>query len=219
MHVDIGAPVRSSDGQDIGSVDRLIMDPDRNDVTAAVVRKGMFLPRDIEVPISELRQGDSSGFSVNMTAEDIKNLPEFHEANYTLPPADYVMPAGYAYGSLYWPTSILVGGYGGGTPYIGTNPDPVRTGTAVDDEVEARLSREAWENAVIGKGSTVTTRDGKNVGKVEDITFDTNTGEVTELVMRTGLIMHTNHVIDPDLIDSVDEGVVYLNVDSDQMPE
>ncbi|HXT38149.1 MAG TPA: PRC-barrel domain-containing protein [Chloroflexota bacterium] len=216
MHVDIGAPVRSSDGQDIGSVDRLIMDPNRNDVTAAVIRKGMFLPRDVEVQIDDLRQASGGGFSVNMTAEEVKNLPEFYEANYSLPPPDYLTPAGYTYGSLYWPTSLLVGGYGG-TPYMGTNPNPA--GTAAATEAADRLSRDAWENAVIGKGSTVTARDGKNVGKVEDITFDSNTGAVTELVMRTGLFSHTDHVLDPGLIESVDEGVVYLNVDSDQMPE
>jgi uncharacterized protein YrrD len=217
MHVDIGAPVRSSDGQDIGSVDRLIMDPSRNDVTAAVVRKGMFLPRDIEVQIDDLRPSTDGDFAVNMTAEEVKNLPEYYEANYSLPPPDYLSPAGYTYGTLYWPTSLLVGGYGG-TPYMGTNPNPA-TSAASDSEATDRLSRDAWENAVIGKGSRVTSRDGKNVGKVEDITFDSNTGAVTELVVRSGLFAHTDHILDPKLIDSVDEGVVFLNVNSDQMPE
>ena len=49
MDIGLGMSVYTSGGQGIGSVDRLILDPDTNQVKAAVIRKGRFLPHDKEV--------------------------------------------------------------------------------------------------------------------------------------------------------------------------
>jgi len=216
MNVDIGVRVRSSDGQDIGVVDRLIMDPAKNEVTSVVLRKGAWLPRDVEAPIGDLRPGQNSEYAITLTAQEIQNLPEFHDANYVTPPSDFALAPGFTPGSIYWPAGMMMGAPRN-VPGMGQEPDPTM-GMAVENEVDSALSREAWDTAVIRKGSTVTGRDGKNVGKVEDVSFDSKTGELTGLVVRSGLLMHTDRPLDPSLIASVDEGVVYLKVDSDQVP-
>jgi ferritin-like metal-binding protein YciE/uncharacterized protein YrrD len=216
MAVEVGARVRSSDGQDIGTVDRLIFDPGWNRVKAAVIRKGMLLQRAVEVPISAFRQTLDGGLSINLTADEVDNLPEFHEADYTAPPADYALPDGMTPGSLYWPAGTIMGPPRN-IPLMG--PDVVtRPDSDVESEVRSALSRQALENAVIGKGSTVTASDGKNVGKVEDMAFDATTGELTGLLVRSGLLAHKDQSIDPSLIADVDEGVVYLKVTADQLP-
>ncbi|MGH2409240.1 MAG: PRC-barrel domain-containing protein [Chloroflexota bacterium] len=218
MNVDIGARVQSLDDQDIGTIDRLIMDPYQNEVTSVVIRKGVWLPRDVEVPVGDLRRGVNGEYSINLSAQQVKDLPEFHAAAYVEPPADFTMAPGFSAGSIYWPAGMMMGvprnvplGTQASDPTIGSD-------TAVGDEVRNALSHDAWDSAVIRKGSTVTGRDGKNIGKIEDVSFDTNTGAVTGLVVRSGLLMHTDRPLDPSLIDSVDEGVVYLKVDSDQVP-
>ena len=50
MRVDLDAKVRASDGEEIGSVDRAIVDPHTNEVTHIVVRTGAIFGRDIVVP-------------------------------------------------------------------------------------------------------------------------------------------------------------------------
>ena len=40
MRVDLDAKVRAQDGEDIGSIDRVIVDPRSNEVTHVVVRTG-----------------------------------------------------------------------------------------------------------------------------------------------------------------------------------
>ena len=57
MRVEVGARVRTTDGQDVGTIDRLIVDPGNNEIKAAVIHKGLILPRDVEVPLSALELG------------------------------------------------------------------------------------------------------------------------------------------------------------------
>jgi len=66
MDIGLGMSVYTSDGQGIGSVDRLILDPDTNQVKAAVIRKGTFLPHDKEV-IRELMDITPDG-NIRLTA-------------------------------------------------------------------------------------------------------------------------------------------------------
>ena len=216
MKIDIGSSVLSNDDHDLGSVDRLIVDPTRNEVIAAVIRKGMLLPRDTEVPISSIRQSPDGNLSIDLSMEDVKNLPEFQEAVYVAPPSDYRMAPGYTPGSLYWPAGMITGAPQN-VPNFTPDPDPT-TGMAVENEVRAGLSREELESAVIGKGSTVTGRDGKSVGKVEELAFDAGTGKLAGLVVRSGLLTHNDRRVDASLIDEVEEGVIHLKVDADQLP-
>jgi len=43
--IELGAHVRTSDGQDAGTIDRLILDPATADIKAAVVHQGVLLSR------------------------------------------------------------------------------------------------------------------------------------------------------------------------------
>ena len=45
MRVELGARVRTTDGKDVGAIDRLIVDPGNNEIKTAVIHKGMILPR------------------------------------------------------------------------------------------------------------------------------------------------------------------------------
>ncbi|HXT37854.1 MAG TPA: PRC-barrel domain-containing protein [Chloroflexota bacterium] len=218
MNVDIGARVRSMDDQDIGTVNRLIMDPYQNEVTSVVIRKGAWLPRDVEVPVGDLRQGVNGEYLLSLSAQQVKDLPEFRDTDYVEPPADFTLAPGYTPGSIYWPAGMMMGAPRNASTGS-AEPDPtIGADTGVNDEIRSALSHEEWDTAVIRKGSTVTGRDGKNIGKVEDVSFDTMTGAVTALVVRSGLLMHRDRSLDPTLIESVDQGVVYLKVDSDQVP-
>ena len=216
MNVEIGARVRSMDDQDIGTVNRLIIDPYTNDVTSVVLRKGAWIPRDVEVPIGDLRQGVNGDFLLNLSSRQVNDLPEFRDTDYVQPPADFPLAPGFPPGS--WPTGMMTGAPRN-VETGSVRPDPtIGADSAVGDEVRIALSHEKWDTAIIRKGSPVTGRDGKNVGKVEDVSFDTKTGAVTGLVIRSGLLMHTDRPLDPSLIASIDQGVVYLKVDSDQVP-
>jgi len=216
MKIDIGSTVYSADGEDIGSVDRLIVDPETSEVQAAVVRKGMLLPRDIEVPVSSFTRSTNGELGLDMSADDVNNLPEFAEAMYILPPPQYQLPDGFTAGSMYWPAGTMIGpppNMPSATIPLDTSMDRQSRDAAQDSGFEQDL-----ESAMIGKGSAVMGRNGEAIGKVAELAFDPKTGELSGLVVRSGLLIHNDRHIASSLIYTVEEGVITLKVDADQLP-
>jgi uncharacterized protein YrrD len=211
MRVEVGARVWTTDGKDVGTIDRLIVDPSNNEIKAAVIRKGMILPRDVEVPLSTIEPGPDGSVQLTYTADQVDQLPEFSEGNYTAPPAGYVHSAGYPMGGIYWPL-----GYG----YFGAPPLAVTEaagGSAVSREVRQALRRQDLENAIIGEGSNVVDRVGEKVGEVARLVFDPDDNGLTSFVVRKGFIFTEEKELPASVITSVDNGVIYLRVGKQEL--
>jgi uncharacterized protein YrrD len=219
MRIELGATVWTRDGQRVGTVDRLIFDPDRGQVKAAVVRKGAFLPRDVEVPLDQLTVDEQGHARLAYTRDEVDALPEFFEGSYTTtPPSGYTAPLAYPAAGLYWPTPLGLG-HAMGVPF------PAGTGPLVDaggdPEVRAEaaeaLRRQDLENAVVGEGSAIKSRDGQTVGELDRLVFDADSGEVVGFVVRRGFIFTKTIQLPASLIDGADDGVLHLNATADEL--
>ncbi|MGH2346552.1 MAG: PRC-barrel domain-containing protein [Chloroflexota bacterium] len=205
MDIELGMPVYTSDGQDAGSIDRLILDPDTNQVKAVVIRKGLLLRHDIEVPRDLLDTRPDGTVHLSSTAAEVRSLPEFLLGVYTTPPADYPLPAGYAAESVYVPFSFGLGG-------LGAPPVDMPADSAEAREVRAAWSRQDLENAVVQEGSKVFSREEEPVGEVHQLTFDQQTGALTHIVVRRGFIFAKDTELPASIIASVRDGAVTLSV-------
>ena len=213
MRVELGARVRTTDGKDVGTIDRLIVDPSNNEIKAAVIRKGIILPRDVEVPLSAIELGPNGSVQLTYTADQVDQLREFFESNYTAtPPVGYVPPADYPTAGIYWPI---------GYDLFATPPLPqtdVSTGsTALDREARETLERQDLENAVIGEGSDVVGRDGEKVGEVARLVFDPDGHRLTSFVIRKGFIFTEDRELPASAITRIDDGVIYLRVSKHEL--
>ena len=204
--IKLGDQVRTSDGHDVGNIDKLILDPSSGEVKAAVVRKGFILHDDVEVPLSAFQAGSGGIVRLTYTADQVNELPRFSEGSYTTPPPGYVSPYGYPAGGLLWPV-----GWWPGTPPVSApsygSPDPVSR------EVAAGLRQQDWANAVIDEGSDVISRDGEKVGEIESVTIDPATGQPASLIVRKGFLFTEDLTLPAETISSVDDRVVYLTLD------
>lgn len=222
MDIGLGMHVYTSDGQDVGSVDRLILDPDTNQVKAAVIRKGTFMRHDVEVPRDMMNVTPDGTIRLSATADEVKSLPEFDPGAYTDAPPDYRSPAGYPSEGLYLPFGYAPGifaGAPGAVPGAGILAD--NGGIAADDE-EARELAAAWrrqdlENAVVQEGSKVLSRDGEEVGKVHQLNFDPQSGKLTGIVVRRGILFAKETELPASLVSGVGDGVVTLSVNADEV--
>ncbi len=218
MRIELGAAVRSADNQEVGTVDRLIVDPDQSDVKAAVIRTGSFLPRDVEVALTAMTVDAQGWVRLAYTADQLDDLPPFYESDYTTtPPAGYpVLPLAYPPGNLYWPVAhgywTVVPPYTSMDPAVDPGVDPV-----IQAEVNQALRRQDLENAVIGEGSEVRSRDGEQVGELYRLVFDADSGDVTGLVVRQGWLFAEAVELPAALIAGVDDGLIYLSVDKDEL--
>jgi uncharacterized protein YrrD len=213
MRVEVGAGVRTTDGKDVGTIDRLIVDPGNSEIKAAVIHKGFLLPRDVEVPLSALEPAPDGGIQLTYTAEQVDKLPEFFASTYTTTPlAGYVPPAGYPSGGIYWPI-----GYAFFTPPPLPETD-VSTGSgALDREARETLERQDLENAVIGEGSDVVDRDGAKVGDIARLVFDADGHQLTSFVVRNGFIFTEDRELPASVITRVDDGVIYLSIGKQEL--
>lgn len=215
MKIELGAKVSTADGKEIGTIEKLILDPDGGDVHAVVVRKGLLFGRDVEVELDDIVGQRDGTARIRYTESELDRLETFHEGSYTTPPpersTEYASGYGYPAASLLWPSRWS--GPVSGEPY---GHDAVG---AVADEVAALHRQQDLGNAVIEEGSTVKSRDGEKLGEVHRLVFEAESGRPTRLVIRKGFLFTEDVEVPVGLISSVDDDVVYLDVRHDEIEQ
>lgn len=82
----IGRDVVNKNGEDVGQVERLVIQPDKGDVHA-VISVGGFLgigDRDVAIPLKEMEFGEENVTLMSQqTKEDLEALPEYEENEWT----------------------------------------------------------------------------------------------------------------------------------------
>lgn len=214
MRTELGAHVRTSDGQDVGTIDRLILDPASRRVKAAVLRKGVILPRDVEVPLSALVPGADGAACLRSTAEQVADLPPFDESRYTgVLPVGYIPLFGYAEAGFYWPVSAI--NAGAALPPV--SPDDPAAPTEAPGERSAEARRQDRDNAVIQDGSMVVSRDEQQVGTVQQLVFDMESGHFSHLRVRRGFLFAETFDLPVGLIARVDDDIIHLIAAADDL--
>lgn len=207
MRIELGAKVKTQDGHDVGKVQHLVMNPETAEVRSVVVEQGLFNRHSRMVPVHRFVNSTSEYAVVDCTESELEELPEFVESDYTSPPPGYSLPVSYPGGGLLWPIGYPV------SP-VPVAPEP--TGNAEADETTEMLRRLNLENAVIDSDSDVMSRDGEKIGEVERLVIDADSGKPARLVVRKGFLLPETLELPVELIASVDDGVVMLNLDKDE---
>lgn len=212
MRLELDAKVLASDGEHIGHVDRAIIDPHTNEVTNIVVRTGAIFGRDILVPRVDLESGvqDDDGIRLSLTKEQLEKLPDFEPEAYGPPPGTWVAPAGYGFpgGSYIYP--LALDPMTGGMPIM-LPPD----GTELDDPDVVTLT----------KGALVLDRNGDDIGVVDDMRFDTESGRLQGFVLRVGGALRTlfgggdTVEVSRYQIESVGESIVRLRLVKEEVEQ
>src|SRR5215210_1590797 len=110
MRLNRDATVRTRDGEDVGNVDRAVVDPHTNEVTHIVLRTGTIFGRDIMIPREDLERGSLDGDTIqlDLTKDELEQFPDFMIEQYGAPPPTWVAPAGYGFPSsgYAWPIAV-----------------------------------------------------------------------------------------------------------------
>jgi sporulation protein YlmC with PRC-barrel domain len=209
MRVDLDAKVRTRDGESAGSVQGAIVDPQANQVSDFVISTGGLFGYDVLVPRERLETGSREGdiIRLDLTKQELKNLPRYTPADYTVPATGWVPPVGYAYptAAFLWPVGYVP------TPQTATIRAPG------DGEGAA----ETWP--IIEKGTVVRDRTGDEVGVVDDLRIEPHSGRLQGLVVRAGGTIETffggGDTVELDIseVERIAEGVVYLRLGSEDI--
>lgn len=79
----MGSPMYSSNGEKIGRLRFTISDPEAPfAVRHLVIEKGMLLHRDVTIPIEAVKASEKSGLILNLSSDELQEMPEFTEGRW-----------------------------------------------------------------------------------------------------------------------------------------
>jgi uncharacterized protein YrrD len=82
MKIKDGASVYTADGQGVGRIDRVVLDPRTNEITHLVVREGWLFTEDKVVPVSLVDDAKEARVLLRADVENLDELPMFEETYY-----------------------------------------------------------------------------------------------------------------------------------------
>jgi len=211
------AEVRTPEGQKVGRLDRVVVDPDSKKMTHLVVRKGFLFTKDKVVPLDEIESTSEERIVLKAQRDDPDDFPDFEEIHFVPVRDDGTSsyedrrPASklawyYPVPSAAW-WRLEMGSYPGfqRPPYVRRTDRNIPEGTIPLEE-----------------GAGVISKDGEHVGDVERVFTDQDEQRVTHLLISKGLISKSWKLIPSMWINTVSERQVRLSIDSlfvEHLPE
>jgi uncharacterized protein YrrD len=208
LEIKEGMKVLTPSGEEVGKINRFVLDPATNEVTHIVIQKGWLLPEDKVLPFDKVSSTVEGKLELKEEIRDFDELPPFEETYFVRAednrddPTAASDPAYEYTPAYYWYPSQANIGY----PGIGLGHYAWPTG-------ETR--RNIPEDTIpLKEGANVVSSDDKHVGDVERILVDSDTNEVTHFVISQGLLFKDRKLVPIHWVKSVEEDDVYLVVNS-----
>ncbi|MEQ8719066.1 MAG: PRC-barrel domain-containing protein [Acidimicrobiales bacterium] len=155
-----GAEVLAADGEHLGDVERMVVNPAASVVSHVVASKGLFFETERVIPIDVVERANSHTVRLK-PGVDPDELPEFEETHYVISDEDTgrrVEPDGG------WIPLIF------GFPMIAPVGSPQYPMYPATEEVTTRNVPAGTQ--IIDVGSSVVTSDGQEVGEVTEVDLD-----------------------------------------------
>jgi uncharacterized protein YrrD len=175
--------------EQVGQIDRVVIDPRTKEITHVVVRKGWLFTEDKVVPIEMIGGATQERVTLSQDVSDLQNLPDFEETHY--------LPLNEA-----------------GVPRTSTTPKHYVPRTYWYPQVVETEQHIPEGTIALKEGAKVITAEGDQVGNIEELVIDSTTGRVTHLVISQGLLFKERKLVPSDWINTVEEDEVHLVVRS-----
>lgn len=200
MHAELGSPIFTEDGTEIGTIEWLVLDSGTKHVRRVVLRRGFFDQHGIRIALSQLDPRGDDQLTASISEAELRRLLAHHEAK-----------EGRESGEEEEPPAV---------PETAA-PLPAETYLSLwrqerhqmrPSDLRAVLSPANFERAIIDAGSDVVSRDGQKVGEVRQVTFDTDTGQLGSVIFRHEHHRGREHAISAEHVGAVADGTIYLDL-------
>jgi uncharacterized protein YrrD len=199
-----GAKVLAAEGEQVGQLDRVVVYPQRKEVSHIVVRKGLLFTEDKVVPVSLIDASTDDQVALREDAGNLEALPDFEEDHYLGVGETDSDGEQDQVPSLYWfPPVATTGWWYGPFPIA---PRPPYTVETVQNIPAGTIALKV--------GAAVIASDGERVGDVEKILTDLQENRATHIVISEGLIRKERKLVPTTWVTQVDEEELHLTFGS-----
>ena len=206
MQFQKNAAVLTANGQEVGSLDRVVFSPDSRMVTHLVVRTGSLLNKeDKVVPIDLVTRTTENRIVLLDEAGDLESFPPFEEERIVDKKTALDHPPLYGSNSpelIGYPEPNIPVMPAPGEEYVTQAKQNIPAGTVALKEV-----------------AKIITSEGKHVGRVERILASPEMDQVTHLLISKGMFPRETKLIPLDWVRTMAEDEVYLHVEEPRVKE
>ncbi len=203
MHLTKGADVYSAQGDKLGTLNRVIIDPNTRKVTHLVVEKGLLFNTNKIIPIEQVDPQNEEKIVLTSSEHDLKEFQDFEEDHFvSLDEAENTEP-GVEYSYWYPPPTFPAWRTGMQMVMPPVPTYAIRTTQNVPDGTVA-----------LDEGARVESADGKQVGHIEQLIVEPENNHVTHLVISAGLLFKERKLIPVNWISTIGEREVRLSVNA-----
>ncbi len=202
MQLSYGMSVVSSDGENLGQIKELIVDPRHRIVTHLVVRQGLFFSHDRVVSAEHLQTTAEGAVKLNLTAQEAERASQAYLEDQYVDLEDEAFIDRYGVGGAVWRRPTGEFGGAGLTSLIppGIGPIPPEPEVAIPDgEVSLR------------KGAEVMTADSVALGRLEEFLTDDNE-QITHIIISEGQVFTESKQLPVDWIRKFNQDEIVLGV-------
>ena len=198
MQFQKNARVVVADGQQVGSIDRVVLNPETKVVTHIVVHKDTLLKREEKViPIGLVEETSADQIVLREEAGDLASLPPFEERHLVDTEAGVKRP----HPSINSQPSVA--GYPGISVSIG--PEPDKFNTLIEQNIPSGT-------VALKAGAKVITVDGKHIGQVERVLAEPPYDHATHLLVSSGMFTKEAKLIPISWVQMIFENEVHLRI-------
>ncbi len=214
MNIDLGMDVFGSDGEKVGTVERIVVDSNTKQIHKFIVHRGFLSSNHKLVDLDMVSSQDADGLRLDVTSDQVNELPDYVENRFVqIPDQDrdalpFMMPSAAGAGSyLYGAPNI-------GRGYEGSQDSFFDTAPSVAPVIEEQ-SNIPETDVMISEGTDVYGADGDKLGSVGEVLVS-NGGEISGFVVSKGLIFKKDVRVPIDWVESANGDEIRLNVTSTQ---
>lgn len=221
MELQKDALIVTHDGQEVGHLDRVAINPRSKDVTHLVVRKGLLFPVDKVIEMTYVDTVTPERITLRPEVGDPKYLPPFEVKHYVgtgaVTPVDTEGGLGRIFAPRgYWTAPGGEMGGLGGVPVRGVPESPTPVPKLPPEGTELEVAKNIPDTTVaLKEGATVVSDKGEKVGSIARIVANEATGRATHFVLSTGALANELKAIPVDWVEVVQEKEVRLLVETD----
>jgi uncharacterized protein YrrD len=210
MEFKMDAGVYTADGDQVGEIDRVVLDPKTKEVTHIVVCKGLLFKEDKVISVDWVSSTATGRITLRPGVGDPESWTNFIEEEYiVVEQAEYtpaVAATRHPLPLYYYPTAV-------------SEPMPAPYEERRTVKREEKTIPE--EQVALQEGADVISADDEHVGDVEEVFTYPRTDRASQFLISAGLLLKERKLIPIHWVDRLTEEKVHLAVGSrllDKLP-
>lgn len=206
-----GADVYGSDGEKLGTVHAIVLEPGSNEVTHIAVDAGPHFPEPgfgdpkiVTVEIAHLKSANGDRIDLDVTESAFRDMPLYEHSHFFQATDVEQPPEESGLGGRVWNAGMA----------IATSLASLGSGLAVPAE---HLTKASFERSILEGSPVWRNEPNTEIGEVERVLVDEKTDEIAALVIKRGGLFQHEVVLPMRYVTEISDGVIHAQLLDEQI--